>query len=76
MEITEQDQLNNPTMMNSIGNQLRNMPIPSPPSLSSSCEDDSDDISDEDEDSMSVSIKFTTAVFFLYNHRTCDSIRH
>lgn len=60
MELTEQDQVNNPTpMMNSIGNQLRNMPIPSPPSLSSSCEDDSDDISDEDEDSMSVSINTT-----------------
>lgn len=63
MEVTtEQEQallsnVVNPTsMMNSIGNQLRNMPIPSPPSLSSSCEDDSDDISDEDEDSMSVSV--------------------
>ncbi|XP_066918341.1 ankyrin repeat domain-containing protein 17-like [Clytia hemisphaerica] len=61
MEVTtEQEQallsnVVNPTsMMNSIGNQLRNMPIPSPPSLSSSCEDDSDDISDEDEDSMSL----------------------
>lgn len=47
--------INTTSMMNSIGNQLRNMPIPSPPSLSSSCEEDSDDISDDDEDSMSVS---------------------
>jgi len=63
MEVGEQENslINNTTtvnptsMMNSIGNQLRNMPIPSPPSLSSSCEDDSDDISDDEEESMSVS---------------------
>ena len=70
MEITEQDQLTNPTtVMNSIGNQLRNMPIPSPPSLSSSCEDDSDDISDEDEDSMSVSI----ACILLHPYKLCNT---
>lgn len=41
----------NTTSMSTIGSQLRNMPIPSPPSLSSSSEDDSDDISDGDEES-------------------------
>jgi len=48
MEVGEQENslINNTTtvnptsMMNSIGNQLRNMPIPSPPSLSSSCAND------------------------------------
>ena len=61
MELGEKEQnlvsnvVNQTSVMNSLENQLRNIPIPSPPSLSSSCEDDSDDISDEDEDSMSVS---------------------
>lgn len=40
----------NTTPMATIGTQIRNMPIPSPPSLSSSSEDDSDDISDEEEE--------------------------
>ena len=45
----------NTTSMTTIGSQLRNMPIPSPPSLSSSSEDDdSDDCSDVDEEASSV----------------------
>ena len=40
--------------MSSIGStHLRNMPIPSPPSLSSSSEDDSDDMSEEDDNTVS-----------------------
>ena len=42
--------------MATIGTQLRNMPIPSPPSLSSSSEDDSDDVSDDDDENNAVSI--------------------
>lgn len=45
----------NTTPMATIGTQIRNMPIPSPPSLSSSSEDDSDDISDEEEEHAAVS---------------------
>ena len=44
----------NTTSMTCLGSQLRNMPIPSPPSISSSSEDDSDDLS-EDDDSAPVS---------------------
>ena len=43
------------TGMNSTGTQIRNIPIPSPPSLSSSSEDDSDEMSDEDDGSNAVS---------------------
>ena len=43
------------TAMNSIGTQIRNIPIPSPPSLSSSSEDESDELSDDEDASGVVS---------------------
>lgn len=46
----------NTTGMSSTGTQIRNIPIPSPPSLSSSSDDDTDELSDDDDGSTAVSL--------------------